>query len=59
MPPRCFDDLDATVTRLKGAGLRIVSGPHGHGLRSAFIEAPDTMELEIVDGNPAAPVLVP
>jgi catechol 2,3-dioxygenase-like lactoylglutathione lyase family enzyme len=46
------DDLDATLARLKQEGVRIVSGPRkADGLRSAFIEAPDKMELEIVEGQ--------
>jgi catechol 2,3-dioxygenase-like lactoylglutathione lyase family enzyme len=46
------DDLDATLARLKQEGVRIVSGPRkADGVRSAFIEAPDKMELEIVEGQ--------
>ena len=46
------DDLDATLARLKQEGVRIISGPRkADGLRSAFIEAPDRMELEIVEGQ--------
>jgi catechol 2,3-dioxygenase-like lactoylglutathione lyase family enzyme len=48
------EDLDATLARLKQEGVRIVSGPRkASGLRSAFIEAPDAMELEIVEGQAA------
>jgi catechol 2,3-dioxygenase-like lactoylglutathione lyase family enzyme len=46
------DNLDETLARLKQEGVRIISGPRKvDGLRSAFIEAPDTMELEIVEGQ--------
>ena len=46
------DDLDATLARLKQEGVKVVSGPRKvDGLRSAFIEAPDRMELEIVEGQ--------
>lgn len=46
------DDLDATLARLKREGVRIISGPRkADGFRSAFIEAPDKMELEIVEGQ--------
>ena len=46
------DDLDATLARLKQAGVKVVSGPRkADGLRSAFVEAPDKMELEIVEGQ--------
>jgi hypothetical protein len=45
------DDLDATLARLKQEGVRVVCGPRkADGLRSAFIEAPDKIELEIVEG---------
>jgi len=46
------DDLDGTLARLKGEGVRIVSGPRkADGVRSAFIQAPDGMELELVEGH--------
>jgi len=44
------DDLDATLARLAQEGVRVISGPRKvDGLRSAFVEAPDKMELEIVE----------
>ena len=50
------DDLDATLARLKQERVRIVSGPRkADGVRSAFIEAPDKMELEIVEGHAQGP----
>jgi len=50
------DDLDATLARLKQEGVRVVSGPRKvDGLRSAFIEAPDKMELELVEGPARKP----
>jgi catechol 2,3-dioxygenase-like lactoylglutathione lyase family enzyme len=50
------DDLDATLARLKQEGVRVLSGPRkADGLRSAFVEAPDTMELELVEGHPRKP----
>jgi catechol 2,3-dioxygenase-like lactoylglutathione lyase family enzyme len=53
------DHLDATLARLKQEGVRIVSGPRKvDGVRSAFIEAPDKMELELVEGQPKEPVRV-
>ena len=46
------DHLDETLARLKQEGVRIVSGPRNvDGLRSAFIDAPDKMELELVEGQ--------
>jgi catechol 2,3-dioxygenase-like lactoylglutathione lyase family enzyme len=46
------DNLDATLARLKQEGVRVIAGPRTvDGLRSAFIEAPDKMELEIVEGQ--------
>jgi catechol 2,3-dioxygenase-like lactoylglutathione lyase family enzyme len=50
------DDLDATLARLKQEGVRVLSGPRkADGLRSAFIEAPDKMELELVEGHARKP----
>lgn len=50
------DDLDQTVARLKSEGVTIVSGPRrANGLRSAFILAPDRMELELVEGHAQQP----
>lgn len=50
------DDLDTTLARLKQEGVRIISGPRkADGLRSAFIEAPDKMQLELVEGHARKP----
>jgi predicted enzyme related to lactoylglutathione lyase len=50
------DDLDATLARLRREGVRVLSGPRkADGLRSAFIEAPDKMELELVEGHARKP----
>jgi catechol 2,3-dioxygenase-like lactoylglutathione lyase family enzyme len=47
------DDLDATIARLKAAGVSVLSPPRTRdGIRSAFVEAPDGMELEVVEGHP-------
>jgi len=46
------DNLDQTLARLKSEGVTIVSGPRAsHGMRSAFIQAPDNMQVEIVEGH--------
>ena len=46
------DNLDETLARLKSEGVTVVSGPRrSNGLRSAFVEAPDRMELELVEGH--------
>ena len=48
------DNLDETLARLKSEGVTIVSGPRkADGVRSAFIQAPDRMELELVEGHAA------
>jgi catechol 2,3-dioxygenase-like lactoylglutathione lyase family enzyme len=46
------ENLDATLARLRGEGVKIVSGPKVvQGVRSAFIQAPDNMEVELVEGQ--------
>jgi catechol 2,3-dioxygenase-like lactoylglutathione lyase family enzyme len=46
------DNLDDTLARLTREGVTILSRPRrANGLRSAFIEAPDKMELELVEGH--------
>jgi catechol 2,3-dioxygenase-like lactoylglutathione lyase family enzyme len=46
------NNLDQTLARLKDEGVAILSAPRtANGLRSAFIQAPDHMELEIVEGH--------
>jgi len=47
------DSLDETLTRLRNEGVTVLSSPRKtNGLRSAFVQAPDNMELEIVEGHP-------
>jgi len=49
---RC-DDLDAMLARLRKDGVKIVEEPQmrNHGaIRSAFIEGPDRVAIELVDG---------
>ena len=46
------DNLGQTLTRLREEGVRVLSAPRtANGLRSAFVQAPDNMELEIVEGH--------
>lgn len=46
------DNLDDTLARLRGEGVKVLTAPRtANGMRSAFIQAPDNMELEIVDGH--------
>jgi catechol 2,3-dioxygenase-like lactoylglutathione lyase family enzyme len=46
------DNLDQTLARLRSEGVKIVSGPRmSHGMRSAFIQAPDNMQVELVEGR--------
>lgn len=47
------EDLDATLARLRADGVTVLTPPRTKdGLRSAFIQAPDHMELELVEGAP-------
>ena len=48
------DNLDATLTRLREAGVRIVSPPatdKDFGFRAAFLEGPDRIAIELVEGH--------
>jgi catechol 2,3-dioxygenase-like lactoylglutathione lyase family enzyme len=46
------DNLDQTVARLRGEGVTILAAPRtANGIRSAFVQAPDNMALEIVEGH--------
>jgi hypothetical protein len=46
------DNLDQTLARLRSEGVKVISGPRTtNGMRSAFVQAPDNMELEIVEGH--------
>jgi catechol 2,3-dioxygenase-like lactoylglutathione lyase family enzyme len=50
------DDLDRALTRLEASGVDILQRPQlavNGQLRSAFVEAPDGVELEIVEGHVA------
>jgi predicted enzyme related to lactoylglutathione lyase len=44
-------DLDAALKRLRGAGVRVVTEPArmGEGLRSAMVEGPDKVRIELVE----------
>ena len=45
------DDLDQTLDRLKRDGVKITQGPHSSsGGKSAFIEGPDQIKIELVEG---------
>lgn len=48
------DNLDATVQRLKSEGITITDGPRtalGGKVKLAFIEGPDKMRIELVEGQ--------
>jgi catechol 2,3-dioxygenase-like lactoylglutathione lyase family enzyme len=46
------DDLDQTLARLRAEGVTVLAAPKtANGMRSAFVQAPDRMELEIVEGH--------
>ena len=50
------DNLDETLARLREAGIKVLSSPRKvNGIRSAFIQAPDNMELELVEGHASGP----
>jgi len=50
------DNLDETVARLRSEGVTVLAAPlTTNGLRSAFVQAPDHMELEIVEGHARKP----
>ena len=46
------DNLEQTLARFQKEGVRVVEAPHtilGGALRSAFIEAPDSVQIELVE----------
>ena len=46
------DDLDQTLARLTSEGVKVLTPARtANGLRSAFVQAPDNMEVEIVEGQ--------
>jgi catechol 2,3-dioxygenase-like lactoylglutathione lyase family enzyme len=46
------DNLDHTLARLRAEGVTVLAAPRkANGVRSAFVQAPDNMELEIVEGR--------
>ena len=48
------DDLDQTLERLKREGVKVLTIPsRSGGMRTAFVQAPDNVELELVDRRPA------
>lgn len=48
------DTLDETLARLRSEGVTVLTSPRTRdGLRSAFVRAPDGVELELVEGHAA------
>jgi hypothetical protein len=46
------DNLAQTLPRLRDEGIVILSGPRKvSGMRPAFVQGPDGMQLEIVEGH--------
>lgn len=48
------DNLDQTLARLKADGVKVVEAPKmrmGGKLRSAFVEGPDNVQIEVVEGH--------
>jgi len=46
------DNLDQTLARLREEGVKVLAPPRKASVRSAFVQAPDNMELEIIEGHP-------
>jgi catechol 2,3-dioxygenase-like lactoylglutathione lyase family enzyme len=47
------DNLDQTLARLRDEGVKVLTAPKTTaGVRSAFVQAPDNIEVEIVEGHP-------
>ncbi|MGH9658506.1 MAG: VOC family protein [Bryobacteraceae bacterium] len=46
------DGLEETLVRLRAAGVKVTADPRplGDGLRSAFVEGPDLIRIELVEG---------
>jgi hypothetical protein len=45
-----IDDLDGTLRRLRGAGVRVLSGvKRERGARVALIEGPDRLAIQLVE----------
>lgn len=50
------DNLDQTLERLKQEGVRMLTAPRKTGgMRTAFVQAPDNVELELVEGHANPP----
>jgi catechol 2,3-dioxygenase-like lactoylglutathione lyase family enzyme len=50
------DNLEQTLARLKQEGVKVLTGPKKtDGMLSAFVQAPDNVELELVEGHAVAP----
>ncbi len=54
------DNLDQTLERLKQEGVKVLTMPlRSGGMRAAFVQAPDNVELELVDGRATSPKQTP
>jgi len=50
------DNLDESLARMRGDGVKILDAPHmtvDGSFKSAFIEGPDSLRIEIVEGRAA------
>ncbi len=50
------DNLDEAIAKLKAAGVTVLNEPRsaaGGRIRFAFIEGPDKMKIEVIEGQPA------
>ena len=51
------DDLDATLARLRAAGVQMTSEPHSiaEGVRCVFVEGPDQVAIELLEDHTTRP----
>jgi catechol 2,3-dioxygenase-like lactoylglutathione lyase family enzyme len=53
-----FEDLDATLARLRSEGVKVSTEPHslsGGTLKFAFVEGPDRIAIELIEDHSARP----
>ena len=54
------DDLDAAVTRMKAAGVKVTAEPVVRGpIKFAFIEGPDQVAIELIEDKTPTPAKLP
>jgi catechol 2,3-dioxygenase-like lactoylglutathione lyase family enzyme len=54
------DDLDAAMTKLKAAGVKVTAEPRAAGpIKFAFIEGPDQVSIELIEDKSPLPAKIP